>query len=88
MNKMVITGITILQNNDTILLHGVRVHTNGNLPLGLTIEANIKDYPYYYACMETATPIVIDKDKEQFILFIFFVVNKYSQDYRHKSVSV
>lgn len=27
MNKMVITGITILQNNDTILLHGVRVHT-------------------------------------------------------------
>lgn len=64
MNKMVITGITILQNNDTILLHGVRVHTNGDLPLGLTIQADIIDYPYYYACMETATPIVIDKDKE------------------------
>ena len=65
MNKMIITGITILQGTDTILLHGMR--TNGDLPLGLTIEADIK---------------------EQFILFIFFVVNKYSQDYRHKSVSV
>lgn len=64
MNKIVITGITILQNNDTILLHGVRVHTNGDLPLGLTIQADITDYPYYYACMETATPIVIDENKE------------------------
>lgn len=64
MNKLVITGITVLQNTDTILLHGVHVHTNGKLPLGLTIEANIKDYPYYYACMETATPIVINKEEE------------------------
>ena len=62
MNKIIITGITILQGTDTILLHGMR--TNGDLPLGQTIEADIKDYPYYYACMETATPIVINKDKE------------------------
>lgn len=64
MNKIVITGITIVSNSDTILLHGIRTNTNGDLPLGLTIEADIKDYPYYYACMETATPIVINKDKE------------------------
>ena len=61
MNKIVITGITIVSNSDTILLHGIRTNTNGDLPLGLTIQANITDYPYYYACMETATPIVINK---------------------------
>lgn len=62
--KIVITGITILQGTDTILLHGIRTNTNGDLPLGLTIQANVTDYPYYYACMETATPIVIDENKE------------------------
>ena len=64
MNKLVITGITILQGTDIILLHGVKVYNDGNTPLGLTIQANITDYPYYYACMETATPIVIDENKE------------------------
>ena len=64
MNKIVITGITIVSNSDTILLHGIRTNTNGDLPLGLTIQADIKDYPYYYAYMETATPIVIDENKE------------------------
>ena len=44
--------------------NGIRTNTNGDLPLGLTIQANITDYPYYYACMETATPIVIDENKE------------------------
>ena len=72
MNKIVITGITIVSNSDTILLHGIRTNTNGDLPLGLTIQANITDYPYYYACMETATPIVIDENKEQFIMVYIF----------------
>ena len=61
MNKIVITGITIVSNSDTILLHGIRTNTNGDLPLGLTIQANITEYPYYHACMETATPIVINE---------------------------
>ena len=72
MNKIVITGITVVSNSDTILLHGIRTNTNGNLPLGLTIQANITDYPYYYACMETTTPIVIDENKEQFIIVYIF----------------
>lgn len=64
MNKMIITGITILQGTDTILLHGVKVYNDGNTPLGLTITGNREDYPYYYSCMETATPIVINENKE------------------------
>ena len=60
--KIVITGITQLKQSEIILIHGIRYNTKDG-PEGISFQASYNDYPYLYSCMETTTPIYVEKFK-------------------------